>query len=172
MMEERELKELVSLFEQSSLQVMEIEKKEGALRIRMEKGGAQEAAPAAQAAQTAPALQAAGSASAPAPSLQKPEAGLSPNWEKVTAPLVGTFYAAPSPDEPPFVQVGQQVEKGQVLCLIEAMKMMNELKSPVSGTIRRICGENGALAEFGQVLFEIETGVAANGSSSHGGTSC
>lgn len=169
MMEERELKELVSLFEQSSLQVMEIEKKEGALRVRMEKGRLQEMASAEQ--QTSM-RQAAGSESAAAPSSQKPAADSSADWEKITAPLVGTFYAAPSPDEPPFVQEGQRVEQGQVLCLIEAMKMMNELKSPVSGTIKRICGENGGLAEFGQVLFEIETGVAAASSMSSGGTSC
>ena len=70
--------------------------------------------------------------------------------------MVGVFYAAPKPEEPPFVQVGQEVRKGQVLCLVEAMKMMNELTSPVDGIVRAIHGRNGELVEFDQVLFEIE----------------
>ncbi|HAT83226.1 MAG TPA: acetyl-CoA carboxylase, biotin carboxyl carrier protein, partial [Eubacterium sp.] len=75
---------------------------------------------------------------------------------QVKAPLVGVFYAAPKPEEPPFVQVGQEVREGQVLCLVEAMKMMNELTSPVDGIVRAIHGRNGELVEFDQVLFEIE----------------
>ena len=75
---------------------------------------------------------------------------------EVKAPLVGVFYAASSPEAPPFVQVGDRVEQGQVLCLVEAMKMMNQLKSPVSGIVRGIGGVDGELAEYGQVLFEVE----------------
>lgn len=75
---------------------------------------------------------------------------------EVKAPLVGVFYAAPSPEAPPFVQVGDRVEQGQVLCLVEAMKMMNQLKSPISGIVRGIGGVDGELAEYGQVLFEVE----------------
>lgn len=78
------------------------------------------------------------------------------SWVEVKAPLVGVFYAAPSPEAPPFVQVGDRVEQGQVLCLVEAMKMMNQLKSPVSGIVRGIGGVDGELAEYGQVLFEVE----------------
>lgn len=66
------------------------------------------------------------------------------------------FYAAPSPGEKPFVSEGSRVEAGQVLGLIEAMKMMNELKSPVGGIVRRVCGADGQLAEYGQILFEVE----------------
>ena len=76
--------------------------------------------------------------------------------QTVRSPIVGVYYAAPSPDEPPYVTVGQKVEQGQVLCLIEAMKMMNELKSPVSGIIRSAKGINGELAEYDQILFEVE----------------
>lgn len=76
--------------------------------------------------------------------------------QTVRSPIVGIYYAAPSPDEPPYVTVGQKVEQGQVLCLIEAMKMMNELKSPVSGIIRSAKGVNGELAEYDQILFEVE----------------
>lgn len=86
---------------------------------------------------------------------EKPEPAES-SWIEVKAPLVGVFYAAPSPEAPPFVQVGDRVEQGQVLCLVEAMKMMNQLKSPVSGIVRGIGGVDGELAEYGQVLFEVE----------------
>ena len=86
---------------------------------------------------------------------EKPEPAES-SWVEVKAPLVGVFYAAPSPEAPPFVQVGDRVEQGQVLCLVEAMKMMNQLKSPVSGVVRSIGGVDGELAEYGQVLFEVE----------------
>ena len=78
------------------------------------------------------------------------------NLCRIKAPLVGVFYAAPSPEAPPFVKTGQQVDAGQVLCIIEAMKMMNELKSPVSGTVKTIGGINGRMVEYGQILFEME----------------
>ena len=74
----------------------------------------------------------------------------------VRAPLVGTVYAAPSPGAPPYVQVGQKVEKGAPLCLIEAMKMMNEVTAPAAGVVRAILFENGQLAAFDQALVEIE----------------
>lgn len=76
-------------------------------------------------------------------------------FHPITAPLVGVFYSAPSPEEPPFVEEGQKVEEGQVLCIIEAMKMMNELKSPVAGIVKSVNGKNGEMVEFGQVLFEV-----------------
>lgn len=96
-----------------------------------------------------------GSTSAGKDENEKPESPES-SWIEVKAPLVGVFYAAPSPEAPPFVQVGDRVEQGQVLCLVEAMKMMNQLKSPVSGIVRGIGGVDGELAEYGQVLFEVE----------------
>lgn len=74
----------------------------------------------------------------------------------VISPLVGTFYRSPSPDSPPFVEVGTRVEKGQVLCIIEAMKIMNEIESDVSGIIRKILVENGQPVEYGEPLFLIE----------------
>jgi acetyl-CoA carboxylase biotin carboxyl carrier protein len=75
---------------------------------------------------------------------------------KITSPMVGTFYGSPSPDSPPYVNVGQTVSKGQVVCIIEAMKMMNELESEASGKIVRILVENGQPVEFGQVLMLVE----------------
>ena len=172
-MEERELKQLVSLFEQSSLQVMEIEKKDDALRIRMEKGFA-EAGSRQGTSLTSLALAPAPAKSdglsnhveslvreCPADIEETAVCEIAVPCETVTAPLVGTFYEAPAPGEPAFAAVGQRVEKGQTLCLIEAMKMMNELKSPVSGVVRSVGSQNGQMVEFGQVLFEIERSAGA-----------
>lgn len=75
----------------------------------------------------------------------------------VESPMVGTFYRAPAPEAPSFVEVGDSVRVGQTLCILEAMKLMNELQSEVSGTVRKILAENGSPVEYGQPLFEIET---------------
>jgi len=80
----------------------------------------------------------------------------SANWHEVKAPLVGTFYRSPSPDADPFVEEGDQVQVNDKLCIVEAMKIMNEIESPVSGIVREVCAKNGKPIEFGQVLFRIE----------------
>jgi acetyl-CoA carboxylase biotin carboxyl carrier protein len=85
------------------------------------------------------------------PGLQNPE-----GWHEVKAPLVGTFYRAPSPDAEPFVEEGDQVQVNDKLCIVEAMKIMNEIESPVTGIVREICVKNAKPIEFGQVLFRIE----------------
>lgn len=144
-MKQQEYLELISRFETSSLTCLEIE--EESFKIHMEKNPA---APAAQTGAVPVRQETAGEKEQPSDSA--PDSGFC----LIKAPLVGVFYAAPSPEESPFVQTGDRVEKGQVLCLIEAMKMMNELKSPVSGIVRTITGVNGQLAEYGQVLFEVE----------------
>lgn len=99
-------------------------------------------------------------AAAPATSVALPPvvATAAPNAKDtiiVKSPIVGTFYAAPAPDAPPFASVGQRVKKGQVLCIIEAMKMMNEIESDADGAVSRVLVENGALVEYGQALFEL-----------------
>ena len=76
--------------------------------------------------------------------------------ERITSPIVGTFYRAPAPDAPPYVEVGQVVEKGQVLCIIEAMKLMNEIEADFRCTIRKIRKDNAQPVEFGEVLFVVE----------------
>lgn len=78
------------------------------------------------------------------------------HYAKVTSPMVGTFYSAPSPDSPPFVNVGQNISKGQTVCIIEAMKMMNELEAEVSGKVVRLLVENGQPVEFGQILMLVD----------------
>jgi acetyl-CoA carboxylase biotin carboxyl carrier protein len=79
-----------------------------------------------------------------------------PALQEVKSPLVGTFYRAPAPDAEPFVEAGDRIEVNDKLCIVEAMKIMNEIESPVSGVVREVCVKNGATVEFGQVLFRIE----------------
>lgn len=89
-------------------------------------------------------------AASPAPVPTAPAGG-----KEITSPMVGTFYAAPSPDAPPFVSVGQSVTPDTVVCIVEAMKVMNEIKAEVSGVITEVCAENGKPVQFGQVLFRV-----------------
>ncbi|MDQ3607009.1 MAG: acetyl-CoA carboxylase biotin carboxyl carrier protein, partial [Gemmatimonadota bacterium] len=85
-----------------------------------------------------------------------PSAPAGPNWLEIKSPMVGTFYRAPTPEAPSYVEVGTRVSKGQTLCILEAMKLMNELEAEVSGIVREIAIENGQPVEYGQVLFRIE----------------
>jgi acetyl-CoA carboxylase biotin carboxyl carrier protein len=91
-----------------------------------------------------------------APALEAPKADECPGCVEIRAPIVGTFYRAPAPDAPPYVKEGDRVEKGQVLCIIEAMKLMNEIESEVSGIVKKILVENGEPVEYGQPLFLIQ----------------
>ena len=79
-----------------------------------------------------------------------------PKGKAITSPMVGTFYAAPSPDAEPFVEVGKTISEGDVVCIVEAMKLMNEIKSECSGKVTQICVKNGDPIEFGQVLMYVE----------------
>lgn len=105
--------------------------------------------------------QGAAAATVPQAALSAPMAAEAPKQESfggtvVPAPLVGTFYASASPEEPPMVQPGDAVKKGDVLCIIEAMKIMNNIESPCDGVVRRVLVTNGDLVEYNQPLFEIE----------------
>jgi len=93
---------------------------------------------------------------APLPESSKPQEEGCPGCVEVRAPIVGTFYRAPAPDAPPYVKEGDRVEKGQVLCIIEAMKLMNEIESEVSGIVKKILVQNGEPVEYGQPLFLIQ----------------
>ena len=110
---------------------------------------------AAPSAAAAPAASAAPAAAAAAETETAPADDL-PAGTQVKSPLVGTFYSAPSPDEPPFVLVGQEVKEGDTLCIIEAMKVMNEIKAPCSGKVVRIMAQPGDLVEYNQLLCVIE----------------
>ena len=110
---------------------------------------------AAPSAAAAPAASAAPAAAVAAETETAPADDL-PAGTQVKSPLVGTFYSSPSPDEPPFVLVGQEVKEGDTLCIIEAMKVMNEIKAPCSGKVVRIMAQPGDMVEYNQVLCIIE----------------
>jgi acetyl-CoA carboxylase biotin carboxyl carrier protein len=153
----RKVKKLIELLEESGIAEIEIKEGEEAVRIsRMPTGGIvtqvqpamMQAPPAAAPAAAPVAATAAGGAPA-APARRA-------NEHVVAAPMVGTFYAAASPGAKPFVEIGSEVKEGQVLCIIEAMKMMNQIESDKSGKITAIMATNGDPVEFGQPLFVIE----------------
>ena len=147
-----QIRELVKVAEESGVGEIVVEEEGVRIAIRMPGQGAPVAAPAAAAApaaQVAPA--AAPAAAAPADDKQRPA-----NWYAVTAPMVGTFYAAPAPGEPPFVQVGDEVAANETLCIVEAMKLMNEITAEEMGTVREVCLEDATPVEYGTVLFYIE----------------
>ena len=110
--------------------------------------------PAPQAAQSAPAVQ--GPAPAESAPAQSGADEVPSHWVEVTAPIVGTFYGAPAPDAPSYVKAGDRVEPGTVLCIIEAMKLMNEIEAETSGVVREVLVRNEEPVEYGQVLFRIE----------------
>ena len=106
----------------------------------------------------APAVQApvAVQAQAPAPVTQQEQKPAAKKGTPITSPMVGTFYKSPSPDAAPFVEVGQTIKQGDVVCIVEAMKLMNEIESEVSGKITEICVDDGQPVEFGHVLMYVE----------------
>ena len=154
-MDIRKVKKLIELLEESGIDELEIHEGEESVRIsRYSQHAPAAAAPVAYAAPTAAPAPVAATPAAPA------EASASPVIEpssghQVKSPMVGTFYASPSPSSPSFVEVGQQVKEGDVLCIVEAMKMMNQIKADKSGTVEAILVENGQAVEFDQPLFTI-----------------
>jgi len=148
-MDIRKVKKLIELLEESGIAELEI--KEGEESVRISRGGAQAAA--------APAAQPAPPAPAPAPPVAgggDAHAASEPSGHAVESPMVGTFYSASSPSSPPFVEVGQQVTAGETVCIIEAMKILNQIEADVSGTVKAILVDNGSPVEFGEPLIIIE----------------
>ena len=147
-----QIRELVRVAEESGVGEIVVEEEGARIAVRMP--GAVAAAPAAPVAAAAPAAAAApvaAPAAAPAAAASHPA-----NWYCVTSPMVGTFYAAPAPGEPAFVQVGDEVAANQTLCIVEAMKLMNEIGAEEMGTVREVCVEDATPVEFGTPLFYIE----------------
>jgi len=153
------LERLIKALDDSSVDSLEIER--GGTRVRLAKTPPVSAAPVAMAPAPiaaapmpavalppAPAPEASAGAAEPAP--------VSSNLLDVTSPMVGTFYRAPAPDAPSYVDIGAKVSPGDTLCIIEAMKLMNELECEISGTIAEICIEDAQPVEFGQVLFRVD----------------
>ncbi len=157
-MDEARLKRLIRMVEESDIEELEIDRPFGRIRISKRRGPAA-AAPVIQETPTptpAPAP-AAPAPAAPVAASEEPaaadrDAGLVP----IAAPMVGTFYSAPAPGAKDYVSVGDRVSVGQVVCIVEAMKLMNEVQSEVSGVVREIRAENGQAVEYGQDLFLVD----------------
>jgi acetyl-CoA carboxylase biotin carboxyl carrier protein len=159
-MDIRKIKKLIELLEESGIAEIEIKEGEEALRIsRMPTGtatGHQAQQVAHLAALPAGAGGAAASASAALPAAESAAPKPKPNEHVITAPMVGTFYASPSPGAKAFVEIGDEIKVGQVLCIIEAMKMMNQIEADRAGRITSVMAQNGDPVEFGQPLFVVE----------------
>jgi acetyl-CoA carboxylase biotin carboxyl carrier protein len=155
----KELKELIEFLEEKNIAEFELER--GDVKVRIRRAGEHSIAHA----QGEPRFYAVAPAQAPAPDIgaapvaTAPAAPVQPVAEEglhmVKSPIVGTFYEAPSPGAPPFVKAGDQVEVGQVLCIVEAMKLLNEIESDVAGEIVKKLASNGQPIEYGQDLFVI-----------------
>jgi acetyl-CoA carboxylase biotin carboxyl carrier protein len=158
-MDIRKVKKLIELLEESNID--EIEIKEGEESVRISRNGGQQLmvpppgyAPPGYAPYGAP-MAAAPAAVARAPAAEAPAQAPATSGHTVTSPMVGTFYASASPTSPPFVEIGQTVKVGDVLCIVEAMKMMNQIEADKAGTVEAILAENGEPVEFEQPLVSI-----------------
>lgn len=152
-MDIRKVKKLIELLESSDLAELEIKEGEESIRISRQSSHLAPPAPASAPPPPIPAQ----TQAPPQPASDIDGHGpQTPAGHQVKAPMVGTFYRAPSPSAKPFVEVGQTIAKGQTLCIIEAMKMMNPIESEVDGTIVAIMVENGEPVEYGQLLFVIQ----------------
>jgi len=150
-MDLRKLKKLIDLVQESGIAELEIT--EGEEKVKIVKGGAVSLSEAAPGTAASPAPTEPTSSQAVAPAAAAPEPGQ--EGHVVKAPMVGTFYRAPSPDAKVFVEVGQTVKEGQAICIIEAMKLMNEIEADASGIVKAVLVENGQPVEYGQPLFII-----------------
>jgi acetyl-CoA carboxylase biotin carboxyl carrier protein len=156
-MDIRKIKKLIELLQESGIAEIEIKEGEEAVRISRMPTGANAQPPQLSHLGAAPAgSTAAGPAArtelAAESAAQKPK----PSEHVITAPMVGTFYASPSPGAKPFVEIGDEIKAGQVLCIIEAMKMMNQIEADRAGRVGSVMARNGDPVEFGQPLFVVE----------------
>jgi acetyl-CoA carboxylase biotin carboxyl carrier protein len=157
-MDIRKIKKLIELLEESGIAEIEIKEGEEAVRISRIPAAGMLTHVAPPVAHLAPAPMspsaAAGAAALAAPESAAPKPKT--NEHVITAPMVGTFYACPSPGAKPFVEIGDEIKVGQVLCIIEAMKMMNQIEADKAGRVASVMARNGDPVEFGQPLFVVE----------------
>ena len=149
MYSKNDVKEFIEMLESSTLSVLEIKNGDGSA-IRLEKSTSAAPAVVMQSSVTAPAPEAAAPQPAPAPSAPVAEG------KTVNSPIVGVFYAAPSPESKPYVAVGQKIAKGDTICIVEAMKCMNEIQSELDGEVTEVLVNDGDLVEYGQPLFRVK----------------
>ena len=146
-----QIRELVRVAEESGVGEIVVEEEGMRIAVRMPGQGTPAAAvPASPQAQAAPV------AAVPAPAAEEPASDRPATWKPVVAPMVGTYYEAPAPGEPPFVKVGDEVAAGETLCILEAMKLMNEIAAEEMGTVREVCLSDATPVEYGTVLFYVE----------------
>ena len=154
-----EIRELINLAIETGIAELEVQRGDNRVRIRRSLGGYQEFGWTPQVAQSrteAPVAAATPRGGAPPPAQSEPkEPGSDPNLILVRSPIVGTFYEGSGPGAPPFVRVGERVQPGKVLCIIESMKLMNEIEAEVSGAIESKLVMNGQPVEYGEALFAI-----------------
>ncbi len=161
----QELRELLGTISQTDITELVLKNDDFELTVRKEKGVIavpQVTTVSPQIVETVPATPAT-PATMPVTAPATPEAPSTPavddkKWVDITSPMVGTFYAAPAPDEDPFASVGDRISKGDTVCIIEAMKLMNEIEAEVTGQIMEIAVQNGEPVEFGQVLMRVNPG--------------
>ena len=146
-MELKDIKAVIDLMKKNDLSVFEMEK--DGFRLKLQKGAGEQTVFTAPAPAAPPPVAASSAASAPA--AEKTEA-----LKDIISPMVGTFYRAGSPESPAFVDIGKEVSEETVVCIIEAMKVMNEIKAETKGVIAEIVAENGKPVQFGQVLFRVK----------------
>ncbi len=155
-MELKDIKAIIDLMRKNDLSVFEMEK--DGFRLKLQKGGGEQpvfAAPVAPQIIAAAPMPAAGASVETPGTMSAPTAASESPLKEITSPMVGTFYRAPSPETPSFIDVGQEVNEDTVVCIIEAMKVMNEIKAEVKGVIAEVVAENGKPVQFGQALFKV-----------------
>ena len=160
-MNQKELKELIEFLIEKDISEFELER--GDVKVRIKRGADAQPIPVIAPVAAVPAIAPIPASAPPAPAATQPSAPAVPEAPKaeeeelhlVKSPIVGTFYEAPGPGAPPFVKSGDNVQTGQVLCIIEAMKLMNEIESDMTGEIVKVLAVNGKPVEYGQPLFSI-----------------
>ncbi len=140
----KELREIIAIFEDANISELDVERQGMKIRLKKGAGGIE----VSQSSVEIP--------SGTAPPRSEPEKEQAEKHTEIKSPMVGTFYRTPAPDAEPFVEEGDEIEKGQVICIIEAMKLMNEIKAEVKGHIKKILVENGQAVEFNQPIFVVE----------------
>jgi acetyl-CoA carboxylase biotin carboxyl carrier protein len=146
-------RDLADIVESHALSELIVDTK--GMTVTMRRGNAQSASVPMMATHAMPAPMPAPAAAAAPASEEAPAPAVDHGLHDVTSPFVGTFYRSPNPDSPPYCELGQRVEKGQVLCIVEAMKLMNEIEADMSGTIEAVLVENSEVVEYGKPLFKI-----------------
>jgi acetyl-CoA carboxylase biotin carboxyl carrier protein len=157
-----QLRELIKILDQTDISELTLESGDLRLNIRKSDNKLVQVPPMQLAA--APAIEAPAhipATATPTAAPAAPEPEVDKNWVDITSPMVGTFYRAPAPGEPPFAEIGDPIGKGQTVCIIEAMKLMNEIEAEASGKVMEILVENAQPVEYGQVLMRLDPGSSS-----------